>query len=73
MVCANLKYLVDAENNRHVAVPAVCAGTLCQMACLVKIRVPTHVMQGFLVVVVVVDQRCDFEAIFAHECGQIWD
>ena len=39
-VCVDLKYLVDAEDNKHVALSAVGAGTLYHVACLVKNMVP---------------------------------
>ena len=39
-VCVEMKYLVDAEDSKHVALSAVCAGTMYHVACLVKKSVP---------------------------------
>ena len=44
----DLKYLVDSEDIRHLAITAVCAGTKYHVACLVKNRVPEHVLQVFV-------------------------
>ena len=45
MVRVDLKDMVDAEDTMHVAVSHVCAGTMYHAACLVKHRMPSHVMQ----------------------------
>ena len=80
MVCVDLMYLVDAEDNRYVALPVVCAGTVYHVACLVRSRVPKYVMQVFVEmlltryavsVTVVVDEGCEFESTFAHECKKL--
>ena len=48
MVRVDLKHMVDAEDTMHVAVSHVCVGTTYHAACLVKHRMPSHVMQVFV-------------------------
>ena len=77
MVCVDLKYLLDAEENRHVALSAVC-GTMYHAASLVKNWVPKHVAQCFLgfwlardvVPGIVVSQGGEFESMFALQCEE---
>ena len=45
MVCFDLKYVWDSVENRHIALSGICAGTMHHVACLVKNRVPRHVVQ----------------------------
>ena len=47
-MCVDLKCLVDAKDNMHVAWSAVCAGVMYHVACLALNKVPKHVMQVFM-------------------------
>ena len=60
--CLDRKYLVDAEDHKHVAVSAVCPGTMYNVDCLVKNGVSQHVMQVF------VDSP---RRASAHECERL--
>ena len=61
-VSLDRKYLVDVEDHKHVAVSAVCPGTMYNVDCLVKNGVYQHVMQVF------VDS---LRRASAHECERL--
>ena len=74
MVCVDSKYLLDSEEHRHAALSGVRAGTMYHVACLVKNRIPQHVVRCASdmwlahsgVPETVVDQGCEFETTTAQ-------
>ena len=47
-VCVDLKFLVDAQDSKHIALTAACSETLYHVVYLVKNGVRTHVMRVFV-------------------------
>ena len=79
VVCMDLKYLKDAEENHHVAMSAVDAGTSWHGGCLLKNRTPEHVVRRFLEVwiahygvpeLIICDQGGEFYAAFVEMCEE---